>query len=259
MCRAHHVLVSNHSAAALQAPFAKRPQGAIFATRPRSAMSGGRTRVGDEQELIERAKAGDQAAFRRLFVAHREQVLRLIHRLLGPSNDVEDVLQEVFIHVYRSLGSFRGEARFSTWLYRLTTNVVRMHLRKGKSRPKLVPAGDREEVMLEKPNTETPAAVAERTERIKALYRLLDGLSEKKREALVLHDLQGMSAAEVAKVADVPVLTVRTRLFYARKELYAALANEPALQNAAKSLTSAARGKRGKKRTAAVEAEEAGS
>ena len=231
MCRPNHVIVSTHSAAGFLAP--------LVPSRRRL--------VSDERDLIEQAKAGDQAAFRKLFVAHREQVLRLIHRLLGPSSDVEDVLQEVFLHVHRSLGSFRGDARFSTWLYRLTTNVVRMHLRKGKSRPKLVPAGDREEVMLEKPSTETPAVVAERSERVKALYRLLDQLSDKKREAIVLHDMQGMAAAEIAELLEVPVLTVRTRLFYARKELYAALEREPSLRGAAEALAASSRGSKRKK------------
>ena len=75
----------------------------------------------------------------------------------------------------------------------------------------------------------TPDVDFERGERIRAVYRLLEGLSEKKRSVLVLHDFEGMSAKDIAESVGAPILTVRTRLFYARKELYAAIASEPAL------------------------------
>jgi RNA polymerase sigma-70 factor (ECF subfamily) len=182
---------------------------------------------GDEQ-LVERARKGDRAAFRALFLAHRGQVARLLARLV-PQHEVEDVAQEVFLQVYRSLDAFRGEARFSTWLYRLTLNVARMHLRRQRSRPRLAPMGADEAGKLEQPTHETPAHDAERRERMAALDRLLGRLSDKKREALVLHDFQGVSAEDIAKIVGAPVMTVRTRVFYARKELYAALADEPTL------------------------------
>jgi RNA polymerase sigma-70 factor (ECF subfamily) len=182
---------------------------------------------GDEQ-LVERARKGDRSAFRALFLAHRGQVTRMLARMV-PHHEIEDVAQEVFLQVHRSLDAFRGEARFSTWLYRLTVNVARMHLRRQKSRPKLTLAGADEAGKLEQPSPETPGLEAERHERLTALNRLLERLSDKKREALILHDFQGISAEEVAKIVDAPVMTVRTRVFYARKELYAALADEPAL------------------------------
>lgn len=179
-------------------------------------------------ELIARAKEGDTAAFRQLFVRHQAKVARIVYRMIGPSPDVEDVVQDVFLNVYRSLPSFRGDSKFSTWLYRLATNVTRMHLRRGRSRPRFAD--------VEVPETPrngkgpvTPDQEVERAERVRALYRLLDRLSEKKREVLVLHDLEGVPAKEIAETLEIPVLTVRTRLFYARKELYAALAAEPSL------------------------------
>jgi RNA polymerase sigma-70 factor (ECF subfamily) len=187
-----------------------------------------RALVSADEQLVERARKGDRDAFRALFMAHRGQVARLLMRLV-PQHEIEDVAQEVFLQVHRSLDAFRGDARFSTWLYRLTLNVARMHLRRQKSRPKLAFAGADEAGKLEQPSLETPAHDAERHERMAALGRLLERLSEKKREALLLHDFQGISAEEVAKIVDAPVMTVRTRVFYARKELYAALADEPAL------------------------------
>ncbi|MGF1467803.1 MAG: RNA polymerase sigma factor [Sandaracinaceae bacterium] len=180
-------------------------------------------------ELIARAQRGDPHAFRRLFVRHRGDVTRIVFRMLGPSAAVDDVVQEVFLNVFRSLPSFRGDAKFSTWLYRLTSNVTRMHLRRGRSRPRFadveVPETPRDGVPAE-----TPELALERAERVRALYRLLDRLTDKKREVIVLHDLQGMGAKAIAELLSIPVLTVRTRLFYARKELYAALAEEPSLR-----------------------------
>lgn len=197
-------------------------------SRAARALSPLRVLVSGDEQLVERAQKGDRNAFRALFVAHRGAVTRLLARLVA-QHEVEDVAQEVFLQVHRSLDSFRGEARFSTWLYRLTLNVARMHLRRQRSRPLLTLAGHDEAGKLEQPTHETPAVEAERRERLQALTRLLGRLSDKKREALVLHDFQGISADEVAKIVEAPVMTVRTRVFYARRELYAAMADEPAL------------------------------
>ena len=184
--------------------------------------------VTHDENLVERVRAGDRHAFRQLFLTHRGQVARVIQRFVAP-NEIDDVVQEVFLHVHRSLASFRGEARFSTWLYRLSLNVARMHVRKARSRPKLAFSGDSERPELERAHGDPPATESERHERVAALDRLLAQLSDKKREALVLHDFEGLPAEEIAKIVGAPVMTVRTRVFYARRELYAALAQEPAL------------------------------
>lgn len=189
-----------------------------------------------DEELVERAQRGERAAFRALFLAHRAQTSRLLARLV-PHNEVEDVTQEVFLQVHKSLAAFRGDSRFSTWLYRLTFNVARMHLRRQRSRPKLNLAGQDEAGQLDQPTLETPQVDAERHERLQALDRLLGRLSDKKREALLLHDFQGVSAEEIARICEIPVMTVRTRVFYARRELYAALAEEPALAALVESLS----------------------
>jgi len=178
--------------------------------------------------LIARVQAGEEAAFGELFRQYRDTVHRIVFRVMGHSPDLEDVVQDVFVHVYRSIAKFRGDSKFSTWLYRLAVNVTKMHLRKKRSRPRFVDA-----VVPDKPrDSEAPVRpdqIAERHMRVDALYALLEKLSEKKRMVLVLHDFQGMSAKEVAELVEAPVLTVRTRLFYARRELYAAIAADPKL------------------------------
>ncbi|MEO8183814.1 MAG: sigma-70 family RNA polymerase sigma factor, partial [Deltaproteobacteria bacterium] len=81
----------------------------------------------EDRELVRRCRGGNERAFERLFLRHRGPVTRLVFRMLGPSPELEDLVQEVFIQVLRSLASFRDEARFSTWLYRLACNLCHDH------------------------------------------------------------------------------------------------------------------------------------
>ncbi|HVU00263.1 MAG TPA: RNA polymerase sigma factor [Polyangiaceae bacterium] len=182
--------------------------------------------MSDVGDLVSRARAGDREAFRELFRAHREDVTRLVFRMTGATADVEDLVQEVFLQVHRSIGEFRGDARFSTWLYRLTVNVVLMHRRAAKSRPHLVGEDAAAPPRELAPGPDEQVA---RGRRIEAFHRLVDRLSEKKRTVFVLHELEGLSPAEIGKIVGAPVLTVRTRLFYARREILAMMREEPAL------------------------------
>jgi RNA polymerase sigma-70 factor, ECF subfamily len=181
----------------------------------------------DEDRLIARAAAGETSAFRELYEHNRADVARLVYRMLGPRSDMEDVIQEVFVQVYKSLRDFRGQAKFSTWLHRVTVNVVLMVRRAAKSRPVFAdePASDG----ALRSGDIAPDEDAERRERVRAFGRLLDRLADKKRIVFVLHELEGIAPGEIARIVGAPVLTVRTRLFYARRELEAMLADEPAL------------------------------
>jgi len=187
----------------------------------------------DTPELVERARRGDLVAFRELFHRHRPDVSRLVFRLMGRTADLEDITQDVFLQVYRSLPDFRGDAKFSTWLHRVTVNVVLMARRSARSRPSLV---------FEEPeisDTELlPDEDAARRERLRAFARCIDKLAEKKRTVFLLHDVEGVAAAEVATMVAAPVLTVRTRLFYARKELAEHMRDEPSLSAIAQRIAS---------------------
>lgn len=177
-------------------------------------------------ELVARCQSGDRTAFSDLFRRHRTDVARLVQRMMGHSPDLEDVIQEVFFQVHRSIKDFRGQSRFSTWLYRVTVNVVLMQRRSAKSRPVLVGAPDGLTPTAAGPLPDEDAA---RRARVAAFGRLLDRLSEKKRTVFVLHELEGLQAVEISEIVGAPVLTVRTRLFYARKELAEMLRDEPTL------------------------------
>jgi RNA polymerase sigma factor (sigma-70 family) len=192
----------------------------------------------DVDEVVRRAQRGEAAAFTELFRRHRGDVSRLVFRMLGPTADAEDVVQEVFLQVHRSLGEFRGQAKFTTWLHRVTVNVVLMVRRAARSRP--VFAG--EPVADQEPDKGIlPDEDAARHARIAAFRRLLDRLPEKKRTVFVLHEIEGLSPAEISEMVDAPVLTVRTRLFYARRELAEMMRDEPALAQLTEELAGAAR------------------
>jgi len=182
--------------------------------------------VPDIDEVVARCQRGEAAAFRQLFLLHRAEVARLVFRLAGPRVDLEDLIQEVFLQVHKSLKDFRRQSKFTTWLHRVTVNVVLMHRRAARSRPQLVYP------QLEDAQADphmSPDEDLARTERISAFRRILDKLAEKKRTVFVLHEIEGLSPSEIAHIVGAPVLTVRTRLFYARRELAEMLRQEPSL------------------------------
>lgn len=189
--------------------------------------------------LVRLAQRGDESAKNQLFTRHRQEVARIVARAMGPDADVEDVVQDAFIQIFRSIDGFRGDSKFSTWLYRLVTNVTRMHLRKRRVRP-LIADGIAPESAVRPDGSASPEQAVERSWRIRRLYAHLDRLSDKKRTVLMLHDFEGIAPIEIAEIVEAPVLTVRTRLFYARRELYAALASDPDLASIASELESLA-------------------
>ena len=89
-------------------------------------------------ELVRRSRAGDRAAFTQLYREHRQSIARLVFRMTGRSNEIEDTVQEVFLQAYRSLGDFRGQSKFSTWLHRVAVNVVLMARRAQRNRPSVI-------------------------------------------------------------------------------------------------------------------------
>lgn len=194
-------------------------------------------------EVVKRAQRGDTAAFAELFRKHRNAVAAIAYRMLGPGADLEDMVQEVFLQVHRSLPDFRGQAKFSTWLHRVAVNVVLMARRRARSRPQYSPEDHARHEADVRPGPDQDVA---RGRRVEAFRKLLDKLSEKKRTVYVLHELEGLPPAEIAKIVDCPVLTVRTRLFYARRELANLMRAEPSLAH----LASVSRGHRGEGRGA---------
>ena len=175
-------------------------------------------------DAVERARRGDVSAWSQLYAQHHRQVARQLNFLV-PRTELEDVLQEVFIEVFRSIRSFEGKSAFTTWLYRLTVHVA-MKARRKKTRARLDVVEDVPEQPDEGPKPDEVSLSAERQARVEAL---LEKLAPKKRAVLVLHDLQGVDAARIAELVGSNILTVRTRLFYARREFEALAKGDPAL------------------------------
>jgi RNA polymerase sigma-70 factor (ECF subfamily) len=182
----------------------------------------------DDADRVERARRGDSEAFCELFRAHRSEVARLAHRLLGNRADLDDVVQDVFLQVHRSLHHFRGQARFSTWLYRVTVNVVLMNRRAAKSRPVFAESADHH-VFDRSDDRPLPDEHLSRQMRTAAFMRLVSRLSEKQRVVYVLHELEGIPMTDIAAIVEAPAMTVRTRLFYARRRLLQMFGDEPVL------------------------------
>jgi RNA polymerase sigma-70 factor, ECF subfamily len=200
------------------------PLSVLEEPRPRSRVS--LYAVLEPDEMVARCQRGDGEAFRQLFLRHRSDVARLVFRMVGPRDELEDIVQEVFLQVHRSLKDFRGQSKFSTWLHRVTVNVVLMHRRAAKSRPQLVQPQPEE---TQPDSRLSPDEDAARLERMRAFRRVIDRLAEKKRTVFLLHELEGLAPTEIATIVGAPVLTVRTRLFYARRELAEMLKLEPTL------------------------------
>ena len=178
---------------------------------------------GDEA-LVARAAAGDAASFEALVGRHQHRVYRLACRLTSET-EAADVVQETFLHAYRHLATFRGDARFSTWLYRIATNAALMHRRARARRPAesldaFLPHFDADGRHVDTP--EMLRVVSRLDEQLDrdALARqartALDRLPELYREAFVLRDLEELSTAHVAEVLGVEPATIRQRVHRAR-------------------------------------------
>lgn len=183
----------------------------------------------DEANLIERCRADERAAHDELYHRFRRQVAGNLYRVLGDRSDLEDLVQEVFVIAFRGLLRFRGDARLSTWLYRICVNVALGRIRTRKRRPPAVGVADLDAAAIDPSLTErpeTPDRSLERRQDQERVYRALEHLAPKKRIVLYLHEIEGLDLKEIAYLVDSNPVTVRTRLFYARREFYRVIAGD---------------------------------
>jgi RNA polymerase sigma-70 factor (ECF subfamily) len=178
-----------------------------------------------DEELVARAAAGDADAFEALVDRHEARVYRLAYRLTGSDADARDVLQEAFLAAYRGLASFRGAARFSTWLYRIATNAALMHQRARRRRP--TESLEAYLPRFDENGQHVPEAaelgVASRADDLLDEKRLaaeartaLARLPDLYREAFVLRDLEELDTSEVASLLGIDAAAVRQRVHRAR-------------------------------------------
>jgi RNA polymerase sigma-70 factor (ECF subfamily) len=171
---------------------------------------------GDPPDLADRLRAGDPAAFEDLVRRYQHRVFAVALRMLGSRADAEDLAQDVFVRVHRSVGGFRGDAKLSTWLYAITARLCLTRL--GAAERKAPRASDEvlERLADEGPD---PTAAAERRQLELALHEAIARLPEDRRLLVVLRDLEGLAYEEIAEALGMEVGTVKSRLHRARLEL----------------------------------------
>ena len=173
----------------------------------------------NELLLISRARGGDRDAFGELVEQYRDNVYRLAYRMCGNTYDADEAAQEAFVAAWRALPNFRGDAKFSTWLYRLTTNAAIDVMRREKRHQTV---GDGEMMDLAD-DADSPQETVERTEQQEAVQKALATLSEEYREVLLLRYMEELDYAEIAEVLQLPSGTVKSRINRAKAALKAAL------------------------------------
>jgi RNA polymerase sigma-70 factor, ECF subfamily len=167
----------------------------------------------DEARLVAQARARDPAAFEQLIVAHAAPLQRMLRRVLGSTADAEEVLQETFLKAWRAIEGFRGDARFSTWLYRIALNEARRRQAYDAHR-RALPIDD---VMLELPDLAAgPAALAESAELETFIEQCVKELPANYREAVVLRDIEGLSNEEAAELLQLDLRNFKSRLHRGR-------------------------------------------
>jgi len=173
----------------------------------------------------------DAQAFERIMREHNRMLFRTARAILRDDAEAEDALQEAYVQAYHALGSFRGEAKLSTWLARIVANEALMRLRKLSRRAEIVPmqpavSGQELEQVSDTDMNNAPDMSAERKELRRALESQIDALPDTYRAVFMLRAVEELSVEETAAVLDIPPATVRTRFFRARSLLREALAQK---------------------------------
>ena len=167
-----------------------------------------------DEELVEEFQRGDPYAFDVLVGRWERKIQGAVYRIMGPEEDARDLCQETFLKAYRALATFKKEARFSSWLYQIALNVCRDRLRRRKSRPQvsldelmeggeIAPAG----------RGPSPLDLIEARDLSRVVAAAVDSLPQEQREVIVLKEYEGLTFLEIAQALDVPISTVKTRLY----------------------------------------------
>lgn len=174
----------------------------------------------DSEQLVAGCRAGDKHCQRLLFKKYRENVFLVIAHTLGPHFDRDDIFQQVFIKIFKSLDSFKGLSSLDTWIYRITTKVCIDQLRK-KYRKRQLQIIQNPEILENRQDTtkNDPYEERERKELTKQIYIGLERLSIEKRLVLTMFEMEGFSLQDISKILKKPIGTIKSRLFHGRKEL----------------------------------------
>jgi RNA polymerase sigma-70 factor (ECF subfamily) len=192
-----------------------------------------------DEELVARATAGDLESFNQLVTRWERPIYALAYRTLGRDEDARDVVQEAFLRAYRGLRGFKGQAKFSSWLYRITLNLCRDWIRRERRAPVVqVPEGtDPVDLADQRASpAESVEDLVARREMSRAVARAMADLPEEQRLAILLKEYHGLTFQEIADMLNCPLSTVKTRLYQGltmlRRRLERQQADEASLRRA---------------------------
>ena len=184
----------------------------------------------EEKVLVDRARRGDLHAYDELVKRYQERIYATVYHMTSNHEDANDLAQESFVKAFQALKSFKGGSSFYTWLYRIAVNKTINFLKQRKNRQHMSLNdldfnAEHDPDLVALVSDKTPRREAGLTELQEKLNAALLKLSDSHRMAVVLHDVQGLSHEEIAKIMRCNIGTVRSRLFYARQQLQALLAD----------------------------------
>ncbi len=175
--------------------------------------------TGSDEQLIRRVAKGDRAAFRELFDRHHVYVRRIVLGHCGFTEDLDDIVQDVFLRVYKRASTFRGEASFSSWLYRLSINIALDAMRKqGRTRKAFVSWSDD---LQNVPGEKGLDVVLDEEQRVR-VQQAIGRIKKSRRDVFVLFELEGHTLQDISENLKIPMSTVWSRLHKARKEFISA-------------------------------------
>jgi RNA polymerase sigma-70 factor (ECF subfamily) len=168
-----------------------------------------------DEELVARAQGGDIESFNQLIVRWERPIYALAYRVIGKEEDARDVCQDAFLRAYRALPGFKGQAKFSSWLYRIALNLCRDWIRRQRRAPvsQLPEDADATELATETGPVESIEDLVARRELSAIVEEAMSELSEEQRTAIILKEYHGMTFQEIADMQGCPLSTVKTRLY----------------------------------------------
>lgn len=178
----------------------------------------------EEKELVQRARRGDMSAYDELVRRYQERIYATVYHMTSNHEDANDLAQEAFIKAYQALKSFKGGSSFYTWVYRIAVNKTINFLKQRKNRSQMSLNDldfnvEHDPDLMALISDKTPRREVNLSELQEKLNEAMQKLSEHHRLVVTLHDVQGLSHEEIAKIMNCNIGTVRSRLFYARQQL----------------------------------------
>jgi RNA polymerase sigma-70 factor (ECF subfamily) len=183
-----------------------------------------------DEELVARSIGGDAESFNQLIVRWERPIYALAYRVIGREEDARDVCQETFLRAFRALNGFRGQSKFSSWLYRIALNLCRDWIRRERRTPVVqAPEGvDLIQLVSAREPSESIEDLVSRRDMSRLVARAMAALPEEQRTAIILKEYHGLTFQEIATLIDCPLSTVKTRLYQGLSVLRRELAATPA-------------------------------